>query len=177
MGDLLFTEPKYRFALSMAWVTLGFPRRNIALLFGGKSDLWFPEPKYRFLLYFAWVISGSQIWNIALLVTQGWMYYKTIVKSTRIILTMRSVGGDMRCWHCKLCLQHEQRYKYMPFEREGACSNMSVNVRTYGENGLSHLLKNKWMQQPPKRCDLGSYMAELFILKCSFVCLRPACDH
>ena len=45
MGDLLFTDPKYRFALSTVWVTLGFPRRNIALLFGGKSDLWFPEQK------------------------------------------------------------------------------------------------------------------------------------
>ena len=74
MGDLLFTDPKYRFALSTVWVTLGFPRRNIALLFGGKSDLLFTEPKYRFAHYFTWVISGSQISNIALLVTQGWMY-------------------------------------------------------------------------------------------------------
>ena len=97
MGDLLFTDPKYRFALSTVWVTLGFPRRNIALLFGGKSDLWFPEPKYRFALSAARVTLGSQIRNIALLVTQGWMYYKTIVKSTRIILTKRSFGGDMRC--------------------------------------------------------------------------------
>ena len=69
MGDLLFTDPKYRFALSTVWVTLGFPRRNIALLFGGKSDLWFQEQKYRFALSAAWVTLGFPRRNIALCFT------------------------------------------------------------------------------------------------------------
>ena len=67
MGDLLFTDPKYRFALSTVWVTLGFPGRNIALLFRCKSDLLFQEQKYRFALSTVWVTLGFPRRNIALL--------------------------------------------------------------------------------------------------------------
>ena len=56
---------KYRFAISIAWVILGFPSPNIALFFRSIGDLRLLDLKYRFAISIAWVILGLPSPDIA----------------------------------------------------------------------------------------------------------------